>query len=354
MEKKKSILNCLKGNINYLNDDILKVCLKNNVFDAAIYIYLFQENFTEALNLCKKEISNNIDSLIQIYIDKNAQKKKEIITEHDEIINKCCYICEKENEQLPKKERKKIWFDILNFLYKKIELINITQKKKNIKFESISTKISEDINIFILKMYPYTDMKSLLEEIFKKTQMTEFSGLNNILVRFVKEQIIYKNIFNKIKSILDYSISSNYKEKNKYNIKGINYLIEECNFCHKIFNDNENILLLKCGHIVHKNNECCININNKYTNCRICYNQNLKKSVGSIEEKNIEIFDKIDNYIENDKINEKKMENKSDKINFKEKYNKLNIIEDKLNKRNNILDVDIEIIKANKNKDKKK
>ena len=190
----------------YLNNDILKVCLNNNVFDSAIYIYLYQENFSEALNLCKKEITNNIDNLIKIYIEKNEQKKKEIIIEHDEIINKCCYICEKESEQLPKKERKKIWFDILNFLYKKIELINITQKKKNIKFESISTKISEDINIFILKMYPYTDMKSLLEEIYKKTEMTEFSGINNILHRFVKEQIIYKNIFNKIRSVLDYFI----------------------------------------------------------------------------------------------------------------------------------------------------
>ena len=279
-------------------------------------------------------------------------KKKERIIEHDEIINKCCYICEKESEQLPKKERKKIWFDILNFLYNKIELINTKQKKINIKLVSISTKISEDINIFILKMYSYTDMKSLLEEMFKKTEMTEFFGFNNILHRFVKEQVIYKNIFNKIRSILDYSISSNYKDKNKYNTKGINYLLEECNFCHRQFNDKENIFLLKCGHVVHKNNECCININGKYTNCRICYNKNLKQSVGSIEENNIEIFDAIDNYIENDKKKEKNMEHKNNIKNLEEKFNKLNIIEDQLNKRNNILDVDIETIKANKNKKK--
>ena len=354
MEKKKNILKFLKENINYLNNDILKVCLNNNVFDSAIYIYLYQENFSEALNLCKKEITNNIDNLIKIYIEKNEQKKKEIIIEHDEIINKCCYICEKESEQLPKKERKKIWFDILNFLYKKIELINTRQKKINIKIESISTKISEDINIFILKMYPYTDMKSLLEEIYKKTEMTEFSGINNILHRFVKEQIIYKNIFNKIRSVLDYSISSNYKEKNKYNIKGINYLIDECNFCHKKFDDKENILLLKCGHIVHKNNDCYTIINNKYNNCRICYNRNLKQSVGSIQENNIKLFDTIDNYDESNKNNEKNIRDKNNKINLEEKFNKLNMIEDKLNKINDIIDVDIEIIKANKNKDKKK
>ena len=203
-------------------------------------------------------------------------------------------------------------------------------------------------------MYPYTDMKSLLEEIYKKTEMTEFSGINNILHRFVKEQIIYKNIFNKIRSVLDYFISSNYKEKNKYNIKGINYLIDECNFCHKKFYDKENILLLKCGHIVHKNNDCYTIINNKYNNCRICYNRNLKQSVGSIQENNIKLFDTIDNYDESNKNNEKNIRDKNNKINLEEKFNKLNMIEDKLNKINDIIDVDIEIIKANKNKDKKK
>ena len=354
MKMKNNIINLLKNDLSYLNDDCLKVCLKNNVFDAAIYIYMYQEKFIEALNLCKKEISNNIDNLKKIYINGDDSKKKELFLEHDDIINKCSFICEKESEQIPLKNRKKIWFEILEFLYKKIEFINAEEKKINKSLKDISTKISEDINIFILKMYPHIDMKSILEEIYKKTQMTEFKGFSNILCQFVKEQIIFKNIFNKIKSLLDYSISCNYKEKNKYNIKGNNYAIKECNYCHKNFEDKDNLLLLKCGHVTHKNNNCCININNQFNTCRICYNKELKQSIGSLNEMDNKNVDIIDNYIQNNQNNnEKDIIDKNNNTNMKTKFNKLNLIDQKYNNINSLLDVNIEDIKANKLKNKK-
>ena len=356
MQKKKNILHFIKLDSSYLNNEVLKVCLINNVFNAAIYIYIHQENFTEALNLCKKEITNNIESLLKLQLDqKNLSFKKELFNEHDEIIYKYCFICEKESEQLPEKERKKVWFDILEFLYKKIELINAKQKKLKINFKEISAKISEDINILLLKMYPYIDMKSLLGEIYKKSKMNEFSGFSNILNRFVKEQIIFKNIYNKIKSLLDYSISVNYKEKNKNNVKGINYLMEECDFCHNKFIDNDYILLLKCGHIVHKNKKCCNIINNKFNNCRICNNIKEKESIGSIQNNKYEELNSIDNYIQNDKkkaIENEDTEDKSVKK-VKEKFKRLDLIEDKFNKKKYIFDIDIEDIKDNKNKYKK-
>ena len=350
MDKKKDILSFLKKENAYINNDILKICLNNKVFDAAIYILMKQENFTEALELCKKEITSDLDYLVQKYIKDTIINKYELFSEHDEIIDKCCVICEKESEQLPKKERKRIWFDILEFLYKKIESINLKEKKVNKDLSDITKKISEDINIFILKMYPYTDMKSLLEEIFKKSQMTEFSGFNNILYRFVKEQIIFKNIFNDVKSLLDFSISDNYQKKNKYNIQGTSYILEKCDFCHKIFNDNDDVLLLKCGHISHKTKNCCININNKY-NCKICYIKELKESVGSIKEENSIKIELIDNYIENNKndiienINKKDI-NKNN--NLKDKIEQLKLIEAKFNKINFMPDIDIEEIKNKK------
>ena len=348
---KKNIINILKNNKFYLNDDCLKICLKNKVFDAALYIYMHQKNFTEALNLCKKEITNNINNLIKEYINESDTKKKELFIEHDEIINKCCFICEKESEQIPLKDRKKIWFEILNYLYKQLELIITKEKKENKNLKEISTKISDDINIFILKMYPHIDMENILEEIYKKTQMTEFKDTNNILSQFVKEQIIFKNIFNNIKSLLDDSISINYKEKNKYNIKGNNYIMKECNYCHNNFEDKDNLLLLKCGHIIHKNNICCININNKYNICRICYNKELRESIGSVYEMDNYNKDRIDNDIKNEQNN---IKNDINDKNMKQNLNKLNLIEGKYNERYSLLDVDIEHIKSNKLKNKKK
>ena len=351
MDKKKDIIKLLKEDPLYLNNECLKVCLKNNVFDAAIYIYMHQKNFTEALNLCKKEITNNIDNLIKIYTDNsmNDINKKELFSEHDEIISKCCFICEKESEQLPKKEGKKIWFDMLEFLYNKIEMGNTKQKKFKINLDEIKTKISEDINNFILKMYPHTDMKSLLNEIYKKTEMTDFKGFNNILNCFVKEQIIYKDIFNKIKSLLDYTISDNFKEKTSHNIKGIQYPLEKCDFCHKIFKDNENILLLKCGHIVHKNRNCCFTNNNKYNTCRICYDNKIKESIGSFDEEEYNLNDILK---DEKNENEKEVNDKKKKNDLTESFNKINMINDKFMQRYSIIDIDIGNIKRKETKDK--
>jgi hypothetical protein len=351
MEKKKDILKLLKEEPLYLNNECLKVCLKNNIFDAAIYIYMHQQNFTDALNLCKKEITNNIDNIIKIFTDNNKNDiiKKELFSEHDEIISKCCFICEKESEQLPKKEGKKIWFDMLEFLYNKIELANSKQKKLKINLDEIITKISEDINNFILKMYPHTDMKSLLNEIYKKTEMTDFKGFNNILNCFVKEQIIYKDIFNKIKSLLDYTINDNYKEKTSHNIKGIQYLLEKCDFCNKLFKDDDIIILLKCGHIVHKNRNCCYTNKDQYNICRICYNNKLKESIGSFDE---EEYNLNDNLKEEKIKNEKEINDKKKKNDFKESFNKINMINDKFMQRYSVIDIDIENIKRKETKDK--
>lgn len=351
MEKKKDILKLLKEDQLYLNNECLKICLKNNVFDAAIYIYMHQQNFTDALNLCKKEITNSIDNLIKIYTENNLNdiNKQELFSEHDEIISKCCFICEKESEELPKKDRKKIWFDMLEFLYNKIEMTNTKQKKTKINMDEIKTKISEDINNFIIKMYPHTDMKSLLNEIYKKTEMTDFKGINNILNSFVKEQIIYKEIFNKIKSLIDYTISDNYKEKTKHNIKGIQYLLDKCNFCHRLFEDNENILLLNCGHIVHKNKNCCFTSYNQYNTCKICYNNKLKESIGSFDEEDYGFNDNL----KAEKIRKEKENNdKNYKNDFKEAFNKINMINDKFMQRYSLIHIDIENIKRKANNDK--
>ena len=350
--KKKNIINLLKENNIYLNTDILKICIKNNVLDAAIYIYIKQEKYLEAINLCKKEITNNIDNLIKMYTEEKYESKKELFSEHDEIINKFCYICEKESEQLPLKEQKKIWFDVLEFLYKKIELINLKQKKVKNNLKEISTKISEDINNFILKMYSHTDMKSLIEEIYKKTQMTDFKGFNNIIYRFVKEQNIYINMFNNIKSIIDYSINNNYKEKNKNNIKGISYKVDKCDFCHKKFTNNENVLLLKCGHNIHKNSNCMRRVNNLYI-CKICYNKEAKTSIGSFGEESNIIKDS--NNIKNIQREEKEIKKDNNNGNdLKNKFNKLNTINRKIKEKNSKLNEDIEDIDYEKIIEKKK
>ena len=360
-EKKKSIINLLKGNKAYLNEDCLKICLKNSVLDASIYIYFKQEKYQEAINLCKKEISSNIDNLIKVFTEENNESKNKLFLEHDEIINKFCYICEKESEQLPAKDKKKIWLEILDFLYKRIELINLKEKKMKKNLKEIIAKISEDINNFILKMYPHVNMKSIIDEIYKKTKMSDFKGFNNIINRFVKEQIEYINIFNKMKSIIDYSIDNNFREKNKSNMKGISYKFDKCDYCHKNFKekDNENILLFRCGHNAHKNENCIKIINNVYI-CKICYNKEAKVSIGSFWEEKIITDSNYNNSSKNkeNEIKNKNINNYNDNNNIskdlKNKFNKINFINDKINNKNSKFSLDMEDIDYEKTMEKKK
>ena len=330
LNKKEDIIHLIKEDSAYVNNDILKICLKYNISEAAIYIYIKQEQYLNALDLCKEEINKILDKLIQIFLDKDSKNRIDILNKYNNLINDIFLICEKENKQ-------KIWFDVFDFLFNKLGKINSKEEKEKINLNEIKLKISNDINNFILRMHSHINIKIFIEEIYKKPHMTEIKNFNNILSNYIKEQIALKKIYEDTISIIDYTISDNFKLKYKLMNEVKIYIINECNYCHKIFQESDEFILFNCGHICHKNNECCMN--NK--ECKICFIEKGKVSIGSLDEKKDKlILNNEEKNIDN-KLNtiEDSKNKKEEKFNIKNIYKKLNNIDEIFMKRKSFMDI---------------
>ena len=201
----------------------------------------------------------------------------------------------------------------------------------------IKLKISNDINNFILRMHPHINIKIFIDEIYKKPHMPEIKNFNNILSNYVKEQIALKKIYEDTISIIDYTINDNFKLKYKLINEVKIYKINECNYCQKIFQESNEFILFNCGHICHKNNECCMN--NK--ECKICFIKKGKMSIGSLNEKKDNLILNNEETNINNKQNKIKdsKNKKEEKFNIKNIYKKLNNIDEIFMKRKSFMDI---------------
>ena len=330
LNKKEDIIHLIKEDSAYVNNDILKICLEYNISEAAIYIYIKQEQYLNALDLCKEEINKILDKLIQIFLDKNSKNRIDILNKYNNLINDIFLICEKENKQ-------KIWFDVFDFLFNKLGKINSKEEKEKINLNEIKLKISNDINNFILSMHSHINIKIFIEEIYKKPHMPEIKNFNNILSNYIKEQISLKKIYEDTISIIDYTINDNFKLKYKLINEVKIYKINECNYCQKIFQESNEFILFNCGHICHKNNECCMN--NK--ECKICFIKKGKMSIGSLNEKKDNLILNNEETNINNKQNKIKYSKnkKEEKFNIKNIYKKLNNIDEIFMKRKSFMDI---------------
>ena len=337
--KKEDIIKLIKKNSPYINNDCLQICLKNKISEAAIYIYIKQEQYINALNLCKDEITKILNSLIDSDINKNPEGKTDIMNKYDEFINEIFFICEKENKQ-------KVWFEVFGFLFNKLLTINSKEEKDKFNLNEIKPKISNDINNLILRMHPHIDIKNFLEEIYKKPKIAEFKSLNNILSNFIKEQIALQNIYNSAISVIDYTISDNFKKRYRLINKAKTYKINECDYCHKLFRESDIFILYNCGHICHKSDLCCT----KDKECKICYIEKEKMTIGSLnEKKNDKLIIKEEKNINTNKNEIIQIKNKLDeKENIKNKFNKLHRIEEIFTNRKSLMKIDEDKIKKDK------
>ena len=343
LNKIDDIIKLVKSNSSYINEDCLKICLKYNIIEAVIYIYIKQENYIKALEICKKDLTNILENLMKINGDKSSETETEIIKKYDELINKILLICEKEDKE-------KVWFDAFDFLFNKLKMLDSKEAIDNKNLENIKSKISNDINHLILSMHSHISMKNFLEKILKKTQIYEFKSLNSILDKFIKEQLIFQNILSNSISLLDFSLDNNFKKKKKLINKGMFYKIDKCNFCLKDLKEEDIIIIYNCGHILH-NKEPCV-INNK--ECKICFLENEKITIGSInvQNKNI-IISNEENNIQNIVINAE--DKNKDKKNINDIYYKINNIEETFRNRKSYIEknINFENMKAKKSINKK-
>ena len=326
-EKSKKLIDKDYNKILITYIDIL--CRLNKKEDI-IHLIKEEEQYLNALDLCKEEINKILDKLIQIFLDKDSKNRIDILNKYNNLINDIFLICEKENKQ-------KIWFDVFDFLFNKLGKINSKEEKEKINLNEIKLKISNDINNFILRMHSHINIKIFIEEIYKKPHMPEIKNFNNILSNYIKEQISLKKIYEDTISIIDYTINDNFKLKYKLINEVKIYKINECNYCQKIFQESNEFILFNCGHICHKNNECCMN--NK--ECKICFIKKGKMSIGSLNEKKDNLILNNEETNINNKQNKIKdsKNKKEEKFNIKNIYKKLNNIDEIFMKRKSFMDI---------------
>ena len=344
LNKIDDIIKLVKKDSSYINEECLKICLKYNITEAVIFIYLKQEKYIKALNLCMSELSKILDNIFELFSDKNPETKNNIIKKYDELINQILLICKEEDKE-------KTWFDTFEFLFNKLKMLNSYEAKDNKNIEQMKSKISNDINNLILSMHSHINIKNFLEKIFKKPKIYEFKSLNKILDNFIKEQSMIQNILTSTISLLDYSFYDNFKKKKKLINKGMFYNISKCDLCLKDLNENDIIIMYNCGHILH-NREPCI-INNK--ECKVCFLENEKLTIGSInkQKKNIIISNEQNHIEKQNNIEKNKNKIKEDK-NVSSLCTKLDNIEESFKNRKSLIEKNINDEKMKENKSKNK
>jgi hypothetical protein len=230
----------------------------------------------------EEEFINEIteeEEKIKINLKKEEEilnKKKKLIRKKNKALKIGIDICESSSESITtsKEESKKDWETLITIYYGFI---------KEIKLNILEKEINQNLGEYLIK-----DLENQVGEIAEK--MNYYFDLNSVLLLFsqirgksfgakeykslLKRLLFSGESFNKILKAADSilkinSLKSNKEYKNDV-IVGQNFYCEKCDFCQKIFknNDKSSVLLFNCGHKCHY--ECCIFLN-KEISCRVCY-----------------------------------------------------------------------------------
>ena len=311
LNKKEQILPIFQENGSYINDKCLKICLENEVLDAAVFIYMNQDNSIEALQLCLKSIRKNFNEIIALNRNnKDINSINKLVKMHQKIISECFVICETDADN------ENLWFKVISILYQAKDIVEkIKENKENlIEFEKI---LSNEIENLIIKMSQHINISTILEKIIEVNKKAEIKELKKVLLLMEKESNQMCHILKTYIKSMSYYTTSKLNEINILCQKGNFYRLQKCDFCNKNINEDDKILLFKCGHNLHIN--CSINDKGEYV-CNKCLYDDLKKTVNVISmEKKIVKSDKNKNVIEKKNSNKDFNSNRNKKLDELEK-----------------------------------
>ena len=301
LKKFDLILINLNKNINfYPLIFCLKLCKKNNIIDAEIFILKkigeFKESFEKSLEiLCKNfnEIKNNFNN-------------EEAIKNFNKYFETCLSIC---IDSSINNNEQKIWE---NFLIKLYEFLSEENNKNLNEF------LTNKIKFLLEKMCVYINIKVIMTIVsnnYKNAGLNEFKELLlNLLESYNNQEEIYKST----KNLLYFNVFDNKKLLINLNLKG-NYLNLDFSFCsnckEEISNKNNVCYVFYCKHILCK--KCVFKdfFNNEEINfCSICkknqiddFNLNENENENSLIKKfTIKFVNENLNNEKNDYSNDKK------------------------------------------------
>ena len=273
--RKNEILKNLKERASY-PDECLDKCIENNVNDAAIFLYLRQDNIKEALDLSNKELSNDYEELIKCFKDNNLQILNNLTIKHDSNLDRSIFICE--NAHSEEQENENMWFGLVKLCYEyrnKVKKINIDNIKE-INLKNLDKIIIDDIQKVFEKMYIYVGIKKIVEYVTINNKEVEFKEFKPILMQMLEGYTNFSKIFELVRNLISIRVNGELKLFYHLTAEGTFYQVKYCDECENKFEENNIVILFKCGHKLHL--MCCIMDNNIFS-CPICRKKDIESSI---------------------------------------------------------------------------
>jgi hypothetical protein len=277
-----------------------------------------------------------------------------------------------------------MWFEVLQIFYdynNKIKSIltnnedisnnSLNNTNAKLSLNEFSQQISKDIEDLFEKMYPYTGIKKIIARVSEANKQAASKEFKPVLRKLLKGYGYLKTILSISKKLLAKNAISNLNEERTLIKKGICYKKYNCDKCQKTINEKDNrIFLFRCGHKIHKS--CSMVKNNIYL-CSICFDKELKESLSLMNFENLLVGLTKDKNKLNSRYRrkEKILNNKNEEVNdidgsknsllnlnpneikkneIKNKFNKLNMVNQRSINNVDLMDIDVDIVRRNKRK----
>ena len=327
--------------------EVLNKCIGNEIIDAAIYIY-------QVLN----ENKSSFNLTLQI-LDKSFNKYKEFPKEGEfdflDKLNLSINICKGNSESLFKKDPKekskkesddeseKLWFDLLQKLYKYEDSLEDNENK-----EIIKKTLEKGISILLNEICSYVRIQQLIKYVTEHQEKAQYKEYKTILEKMLRSDNSFGRVLESVKTILKKSIEESEIKRKKETSKGNNYNIKKCDVCNKLFQNSKDeiVYFFGCGHQSHEN--CChkkkrntnknrIIMNNSYENeesflpeCEVCRKNRIENRNKNEDEYENFIMNEDRDFAEDIILNKDNIKVKAFKFgNKKDKFKKLNKYDNK-------------------------
>ena len=335
--RKEQIIKMVEKNKYLWDNKYLQYLIKNEVYDAAVFISQKRDNIENCIKLTLSQIDNIFISIKKSLLNYTEKVNPDVIFIKLEEIKKfldlgliACSSWTEANKNYTTQEIKNTWLKPLELFYgfrKELRKLNkknkLKEKYQSNTFDSIFDKIEQNIlenmEYILSKMNDYIPLSFIVDvlcDMFKKSKFKDYSKLfQRMFFSTRRTEAIFKSIFN----LLFDSASKSHNNLLTESKKGLYCESSECNYCNKSISENyeiEKAIYFKCGHVYHA--YCCAIERGKYA-CYICRMNDCEESMYS-DMPNL-IFRKKENVMKNEKIEENriKIEKEKKEINKRKK-----------------------------------
>ena len=157
------------------------------------------------------------------------------------------------------------------------------KKDKTYKhYAEVDLTLSVDIKELLEKMCSFVSIKRIVNKVAESSKEATLREFKELLLKMLNSYSNLTKILDSAKQLLSNSVIINENELIRLSNKGNEIILRKCDQCHKEFkksSKNENIIVFKCGHLMH---ESCVADENEELECKICRKNEIDSSIVTI------------------------------------------------------------------------